>query len=134
MASHLDKMGLSEFVQVDSCGTCNWHAGELADPRMRATAQKYGIELTHKARQIRQEDFDQFDHILVMDHQNLKDVQALNASMSHKIKRLCDWHPNHQNQIVPDPYFGDQSGFEDVYALLNEITEHIAKDLSKQFA
>lgn len=134
MAYHLNKMGLSDLIHVDSCGTGNWHAGELADPRMRATAQKNGIELTHRARQIRQEDFDQFDHILVMDHQNLKDVQALSTSNSHKIKRLCDWHPNYQNQIVPDPYFGDQSGFEDVYALLNEITEYIAKDLSKQFA
>jgi protein-tyrosine-phosphatase len=45
---------------------------------------------------------------------------------------MADWHPEHQNKVVPDPYFGDQKGFDDVFHLLNEITEHIAKDLHQQ--
>jgi protein-tyrosine phosphatase len=132
MAHHLERLGLNNHIEVDSCGTGDWHAGELADPRMRSTALKNGIELTHRARQITLQDFDVFDHILVMDHQNLSDVVALNPSMSHKVKLMADWHPEHQNKIVPDPYFGDQKGFDDVFHLLNEITEHIAKDLHQQ--
>lgn len=44
--------------------------GALADPRMRATAKRRGIEITSISRPIRPSDFRNFDLILAMDNQN----------------------------------------------------------------
>ena len=66
----VDEAGLSDHIEIDSAGTYGGHAGELPDPRMRIAASRRGYELTHRARPIREEDFDRFDRILVMDDSN----------------------------------------------------------------
>ncbi|MEM7510219.1 MAG: low molecular weight protein-tyrosine-phosphatase, partial [Bacteroidota bacterium] len=68
--------GLSDFFDIDSCGTGAWHAGESADARMRKTAQKHGIQLTSTARQVQTTDFSRFDYITPMDDSNLINLQS----------------------------------------------------------
>ena len=58
------RRGLTEQIEIDSAGTYAGHTGELADPRMRRAASARGIELTHRARQIREADFERFDRII----------------------------------------------------------------------
>ena len=60
----------SSRIEVDSAGIGGWHQGQLADPRMRAHAARRGIEMTHRARQIKDEDFETFDLIIAMDDGN----------------------------------------------------------------
>ena len=69
----LIRRGLTDQIEVDSAGTYAGHTGELADPRMRRAASARGIELTHRARQIREADFERFDRIIVMDDYNYED-------------------------------------------------------------
>ena len=69
--------GLEGSFVVDSAGTGSWHVGQPADPRMRAAAERRGVHLPSRARQLSVSDLQTFDHILTMDAENLAAVQAL---------------------------------------------------------
>jgi protein-tyrosine phosphatase len=73
----LERAGLGDRFLVDSAGTGGWHSGEPADRRMRQAATARGITLISRARQITIDDLHDFDHILTMDGDNLRAVQAL---------------------------------------------------------
>jgi len=76
----------SRCFEIDSAGIIDVHEGELADRRMRFFAEKRGYELTHRSRPIRSVDFDAFDLILCMDHQNWNALRMLANSDEHKKK------------------------------------------------
>jgi len=118
---------------VDSAGTSNYHIGEAPDPRSAEIARKYGIDISDlKGRQFGIEDFDQFDHIFVMDENNYADVLMLcrNQKDKDKIKLILNLtHPG-QNKPVPDPYYGGAEGFENMYRLLDAATDKIIEELS----
>ncbi|UUV21477.1 low molecular weight protein-tyrosine-phosphatase [Paenimyroides aestuarii] len=121
------KLNSDRFI-VDSAGTGAWHSGELPDKRSIAVAKKYGVDLTtQRARQFTLEDFDNFDYIYVMDQSNYKNVCRL-APTNEAINKvqfiLNELYPD-QNKEVPDPYYGGDNGFEDVYNMLNEACEKI---------
>lgn len=115
-------------VVVDSAGTSNYHSGEAPDERMRATAKKKGLSIDDlRARQFIKNDFSMFDLIFVMDKSNYSNVIALAETDEEKSKVhliLNESHPN-KNLEVPDPYFGGEQGFFDVYYLLDEATDAI---------
>ena len=87
------RRGLTEQIEIDSAGTYAGHTGELADPRMRRAASARGIELTHRARQIREVDFERFNRIIVMDDYNYEDVHRLAPSreLAMKIYRMREF-------------------------------------------
>ncbi|MFD2603182.1 low molecular weight protein-tyrosine-phosphatase [Flavobacterium suzhouense] len=128
------KLPAGDFI-VDSAGTGNWHAGEGPDRRSVATAKNRGLDIScQKARQIKVSDFDTFDHIYVMDTSNLSDVQKLapNASAKAKVKLMMnEVHPG-KNVNVPDPYYGGPEGFDNVYDMLDEACEIVARKLLKE--
>ncbi|MGB1972200.1 MAG: low molecular weight protein-tyrosine-phosphatase [Flavobacteriaceae bacterium] len=97
---------------VDSAGTANYHVGAAPDKRSIATAKRHRIDISQQqARQFRQQDFDYFDYIYVMDKQNLKHVLALaqNDLDRSKVRLLLG------KEEVEDPYYGGPEGFEVVY-------------------
>jgi protein-tyrosine phosphatase len=118
----LKEEGLENKVMVDSAGTGSWHIGELPDRRTRQTAEKHGILLNSRARQIHREDFEIFDYILVADRSNLRDVERLAQGCPHaksKIMLIRAFDPITPQSEVPDPYYGDLSDFEEVYQILD---------------
>lgn len=120
-------------VFVDSAGTGNWHVGNAPDPRSVAIAKEFGIDITQqKARQFTPTDFDTFDMIFVMDNSNYKDLIALAKTDAHKqkVKRILDVLAPGENLEVPDPYYGGDSGFTDVYKMLDEAFDIVVKELS----
>lgn len=117
MATLIANAGPSATITVDSAGTGGWHAGELADPRTRAAAQRRGIVLTHRARQVTVEDLTRFDYIIAMDRNNRDGLQrlAVTAQRSPRIVLLRDFEPHGSvDADVPDPYSGTASDFENV--------------------
>ena len=129
----VDQLGLN--VQVDSAGTSNYHAGQTPDARMRATARERGLSIDHlQARQFTVQDFSDFDLIYAMDQSNYQNMIALSRSEDDKAKVhliLNESHPS-KNLEVPDPYFGGDQGFIEVYELLDEATDAIIKNRLKQ--
>ena len=124
---------LENFFVVDSAGTGSWHVGNLPDQRMRTTALSRGIELTSRARQIEENDLYEFDHILVMDKDNLDAVKSLTKDdinpLNSKIKLILSYSKSSQLDEVPDPYYGGQNGFEMVLDLLNDAIDELIDSL-----
>jgi len=116
-------------IKVDSAGTSNFHVGESPDKRTVLNASKHQINLSDlKARQFSIHDFDRFDKIYVMDKSNLKNILALTGDETHISKvdlLLNSTHPN-LNKEVPDPFFGDEQGFEEVFNLIYNACLKIA--------
>ena len=110
-------------IEIDSAGTYAGHTGELPDPRMRRAAAARGIEMTHRARQIREEDFELFDRIVVMDDSNYERVSRLAPDRValgkvYRFVGFCTHHP--QWSYVPDPYYEGREGFELVLDILED--------------
>ncbi len=119
-------------VFVDSAGTGHWHVGDLPDKRSIAIGKKFKIDITgQRGRQFSAKDFDNFDLIYVMDNSNKDDVLALAETDAHraKVKLILDEIFPNENVDVPDPYFGGNVGFENVYKMLDEACEQIASKL-----
>jgi protein-tyrosine phosphatase len=125
------KLPQTSFV-VDSAGTGSWHIGHAPDKRSIAVAKKNGLCIdTQKGRQFQTSDFEEFDYIYVMDNSNYRDVIDLAKTPEHKEKVyliLNELFPN-ENVDVPDPYFGVANGFDNVYQMLDEVTDLIAQKL-----
>ncbi|MEM6600273.1 MAG: low molecular weight protein-tyrosine-phosphatase [Verrucomicrobiota bacterium] len=114
--------GLQHRIRMDSAGTIGYHAGQLADSRMRLSAEKRGYVLSSRARQIMPADLDEFDLILTMDEENHQHVLILADSQAQRdrVKPFCDFCADHNNRSVPDPYYGGADGFETVLDLLED--------------
>ncbi len=131
LKSKLESSRQSQSIFVDSCGTGNYHIGEQPDPRSVANARENGITLDHKARQFTHEDFEQFDHILVMDSSNLKDVKKLDPKeeYTHKLHLMREYDPIGTGEDVPDPYFGGELGFQQVFEILDRSIEGFLQEV-----
>ena len=128
------KLPADKFV-VDSAGTGDWHVGQGPDKRSVLTAKNRGLDIScQKARQIKQADFTEFNHIFVMDSSNLRDVTSLAPTplAKAKVKLMMDEIFPGQNIDVPDPYFGGPEGFDRVYDMLDEACELVAAKLIRE--
>lgn len=130
-----ETQGLSERLEIDSAGTYGGHRGELPDPRMRSAAAKRGMGLTHRSRKIEEEDFAEFDRIVVMDDMNYEDVHRLAPSReaAERIDRMREFFRKHPDRShVPDPYYEGHEGFELVLDLLEDGCEGLLETLKKE--
>lgn len=129
--------GLEDRFVVDSAGTGGWHVGNPADRRMRAAAERRGIHLPSRARQIELADFTSFDRILTMDDDNLRNVRSLARELGER-PALARIEPmtSHCRRLsaseVPDPYYGGEQGFEDVLDLLEDACTGLLESLIRE--
>lgn len=117
-------------IQVDSAGTSNYHIGEQPDSRSLAHALSKGTDISSlKARQFTIEDFDAFDKIFVMDYSNYENVVKLARDQNdiNKVDLLLNQLYPGENQSVPDPYFGGDEGFEQVYNMVDAAVNEFLK-------
>jgi len=123
MRSLVREAGLEDEYEIDSAGTGGWHAGDPPDRRATATARRRGITLEGAARQIRPDDFERWDLLLVADRENLAHLRAMapNAESRSKVRLLREFDPDSDGAPdldVPDPYYGGADGFEEVLDLV----------------
>ncbi len=117
---------LKDGFIIESAGTANWHVGKSPDERSVLIARKYGIDISkQRARQFHPDDFEKFDLIFVMDSQNYRDVLKLasNEVQRQKVKLILE------DADVPDPYFGGDDGFENVFQLLDRAADNLLDQL-----
>ncbi len=117
-----EEAGRGEEFEIDSAGTYGGHAGELPDGRMRAAALRRGYKLTHRSRQVRKEDFRDFDLILAMDEDNYERLcrVAPDRAGIDKVERMTAYCRRHTAREIPDPYYSGNAGFDLVIDLLED--------------
>lgn len=115
-----ERKALERFA-VDSAGTGNWHAGAPPDRRSIAVARQHGVVLPSFARQVKPADFHDFQWILCMDEENLENLRPLcPGERRNRLRLIRSFDPTAEaGAEVPDPYYGELSHFENVYAMLD---------------
>ena len=147
--------GLQGQLEIDSAGTGGWHVGDPPDRRAVKAARARGIALEGAAREVRREDFEDFDLLIAMDRSNLRALRQLAPSEEAraKVRLLREFDPASTRRArpagansadsgrraardasvgdldVPDPYYGAAGGFEEVLDLVQAacrgLLEHI---------
>ncbi|WP_200975789.1 low molecular weight protein-tyrosine-phosphatase [Echinicola sp. 20G] len=128
-------LDLGHKFQSDSCGTSDYHIGELPDERSIKCAEGHGMAISHRGRQLNHTDIRDFDYIIAMDKSNKKNIYKLmeTYNQSHgKIFLMREFQSNADHEEVPDPYYGGEDGFEKVYDILNESIEELIIQLRKE--
>lgn len=116
-------LGLDKQFKSDSAGTSDFHIGELPDERSIKCAQKNGLQMSHRGRQVNRTDFRDFDYIIAMDDNNLRNLNNLKVRYKFPDKEIFlmrDFVPNEKGMPVPDPYYGGEDGFDEIYEILNQ--------------
>lgn len=117
---------------VDSAGTSNYHVGEAPDRRMQAKANEHGLNISNqRGRQFIVSDFDEFDYIFAMDNSNYKNILSLarNEADEEKVSLFLNQSYPNENMDVPDPYYGGEQGFEDVYQMVDKACDDFVEKL-----
>nr|WP_299422856.1 low molecular weight protein-tyrosine-phosphatase [uncultured Emticicia sp.] len=134
------KRGLQDKISCDSAGTAGYHIGQLPDQRTMKNAEKHGLKLSHRGRKISVADLDDFEHIVVMDEANFKDVNNFYYKTKHKTPSadklflLRDHDPEIRGiSEVPDPYYESEPFFEDVYQIVWRSNEALLDYLIEKY-
>ena len=119
-------------IKVDSAGTAGYHIGKLPDERSIEIAEKYNIDLTkQRARQFSRADFDDFDIIYAMDTNNYTHLISLanNETERNKVRLILNEVNPEKFESVPDPYYGGDDGFQNIYNMLNDACNKIISQI-----
>jgi protein-tyrosine phosphatase len=125
--------GLAERVIIDSAGTHGYHIGEPPDARSMEYAAKRGYDLSaQRSRKVTASDFEKFDHVLAMDHDNLRLLEAdCPPQHRHKLALFMAHAGNSGSDVVPDPYYGGGKGFDLVLDYIEDASDGLITALKK---
>jgi protein-tyrosine phosphatase len=126
--------GLAELIAIDSAGTHAYHVGEPPDRRARQAAERRGVDLADlRARRAEAEDFHRFDYLLAMDQDNYHGLSRIAPDGLHdKIHMFMDFAPQMRTREVPDPYYGGESGFEQVLDLVEAAAAGLLAEIRQR--
>lgn len=129
---HAELAGIGETLHIDSAGTHAYHAGEPADQRARAAAERRGISLEGiYARRVSSADFERFDYIIAMDADNLARLhEEAPTEHRHKLRLFLEFAAADETE-VPDPYYGGTAGFERVLDLVEDASRGLLETLTR---
>lgn len=120
--------------ELDSAGTGNYHIGEHPDHRAVKCLKSNGIDISKlRARQISPRDLAHYDIIFAMDESNHKNVLVLasNKDEANKVRMFLNELEHGKNRSVPDPWFGDERRFDEVYEMLDKAAEGFVRRVSQ---
>lgn len=85
--------------------------------------------MKHRARQVHQEDFTHYDHILCMDEENLRDLKDMAPKKYTATLKMFGTYDPKGDRIIKDPYYGPQGGFERNFAQCTRCTDAFLESL-----
>ena len=127
----LKELGKDKEFFVDSAGLIDYHEGEKSDSRMLRHAFSRGYRITHRSRPISIRDFHEFDWIIGMDNNNIRQLRQMakgNAELC-KIHKMTEFSHQYSVDSIPDPYYGSDSDFEYVLDLLEDACDGLIAQL-----
>jgi protein-tyrosine phosphatase len=135
MRALVREAGLEDQIELDSAGTGSWHVGSPPDPRATAAAAARGVSLKGAARTVGPDDFDDFDLVIAMDRSNRRELIGLARGESERVKvrLLREFDPENPGGDaldVPDPYYGAEGGFEEVFQIVQASCEGLLAEIN----
>lgn len=131
----VNNLGLQDKFSCDSCGTSDYHIGELPDERTIACAKRNQIPIKHRARQINRVDIREFHYIIAMDYSNQRNIYTLVSRYgkeNQRVHMMQEFHPDPSHIEVPDPYYGGDESFDQVYQILDESIDYLMEHLKSE--
>jgi protein-tyrosine phosphatase len=128
----LREEGLDDRIVVDSAGTAAFHVGEPPDRRATSAAKRRGVSLEGSARKVDKRDFDRFDYVVAMDASNYQNLLRLvpSPAAKKKLHMFRSFDPGSEDgEDVPDPYYGGENGFEQVFDICRAASEGLLAHL-----
>ena len=121
----VEAAGLAHRFHIDSAGTHGYHVGEPPDARSMEYAAKRGYDLSaQRSRKVTAQDFEEFDYLLAMDHDNLKLLKAACPQQhQHKLGLMMSHATRSGSDVVPDPYYGGGRGFDLVLDYIEDAAD-----------
>ncbi len=123
----ITRLGMHGEIEVDSAGTHAYHDGEAPDPRAQRAAKRRGYEISRlRARMVVPQDFERFDLIVAMDRGHLVWLRReCPPEHHHKLVMFLSFAERFPDGDVPDPYYGDEDGFERVLDMCEDAVQGI---------
>jgi protein-tyrosine phosphatase len=130
----ISNKGWDHLVDADSCGTSNYHIGDMPDHRTLANARKNGIEIVHFGKQLSVQHLEDYDFILAMDESNLQNILRVNGPgrNARKVSLMRSFDPERNADAVPDPYYGTERDFQSVFEILDRSVDLFIQFLEKE--
>jgi len=126
--------GLADAIEIDSAGTHAYHVGKAPDRRAQQTARRRGMSLEDlRARAATEEDMARFDYVVVMDQDNFHDLLGIcPPQYERKVHLLMDFAPELRVREVPDPYYGAERGFEQVFDMIEAAASGLLRHIQER--
>ena len=133
--SMVDDANLGHAIKVESAGTHNYHVGNPPDLRSQATAFENGVDLSGlRARKFVTQDFIEFDYLIGMDSNNLRDMLSIKPeSYTSKAGLMLEYSSKYQQREVPDPYYGND-GFELVFDMIHDASTGLLQHIREKYS
>ncbi len=121
--------GLASVIECDSAATSREEIGNtMYPPAVRELAKHAMRPNGHRARQIIPADYDDYDYLIGMDGENLRNMQRMwPDDRQHKIHLIMDY--TNRPRSVADPWYTDN--FNETYNDLCEGLDGLFKDIKK---
>ena len=132
LRKRIETSALPVSVHVDSAGTGDWHVGRAPDARMQKAAFNRGYDLSAlRARQVTMSDAENFDFVVAMDENNLRDLEDV---MPGRAVKCMSFVPGREREDIPDPYYGGASGFDLVIDMIEDACDGLIGVLRERTA
>lgn len=118
---------------VESAGTNSYHIGEAPHPLSQKVARLNGIDIScQRARRFVAADFDIYDKIYALAGDVMEDMKRIAGKKFDPAKAdlfLNELYPG-KDKDVPDPWYGPEPGYHDVYKMISEVCDKIIEKYS----
>jgi protein-tyrosine phosphatase len=126
---------LGARLTLTSAGTGGWHEGEPMDPRTAAALRRADYpDHPHIAHQIRVPALFEYDLVVALDRGHRQTLRRLGADPSRLVLlRSFDPSAGAEAADVPDPYYGDESGFDECLAMITRACRGLVATMATQW-
>jgi len=117
----------AHFDKIESCGTGGYHVGEEPDDRTVAKCREKGVPINSLAQVLETRDFHEFDYLLGMDENNVRNIKYAQPKDSKATVKLFGEYGD--GKSIQDPYYGGKGDFKTTYKQVLSYSEGLLKEL-----
>ena len=113
---------------IESAGTNGYHNGEAPHQLSQKVAKLNGIDICdQRSRQFVKADMERYDKIYAVADDVVDEIRRIAREKYDpaKVDLLMNEAYPGEDVSVPDPWYGSEPGYHEVYKMINEACDHI---------